>query len=102
VSSPSTHQNRLNQQKTKEKKLSPKWHSSYAPLATINIWINSIEPVQKPPLAPFFLNRISRTESVFCQQVPCNEYLAGAIRANSAISTHNSYVMNILATTSMQ
>jgi hypothetical protein len=30
VSSPSTHQNLLNQQKTKEKKLSRKWHSSYA------------------------------------------------------------------------
>jgi hypothetical protein len=31
VSRPSAHQNRLNQQKTKEKKLSRKWHSSYAP-----------------------------------------------------------------------
>jgi hypothetical protein len=102
MSSPSTLQNRLNQQKTKEKKLPPKWHSSYAPLATINIWINSIEPVQKPPLAPFFLNRISLTESVFCQQVPCNEYLAGATRAKSAISTHNPYVLNLLAATSMQ
>jgi hypothetical protein len=102
MSSPSTLQNRLNQQKTKEKNISRKWHSSYAPLATINIWINSIEPVQKPPLAPFFLNRISLTESVFCQQVPCNEYLAGATRAKSAISTHNSYVLSILAATSMQ
>jgi hypothetical protein len=31
VSSPSTHQNRLNQQKTKEKNISSKWHTSYAP-----------------------------------------------------------------------
>jgi hypothetical protein len=43
MSSPSTLQNHLNQQKTKEKKLPSKWQSSYAPLDTINIWIKSIE-----------------------------------------------------------
>ena len=48
------------------------WHSSYAPLDTLNIWIKSIEGSfdraetdLRRPLAPLFLNRISHTESIF-------------------------------------
>jgi hypothetical protein len=86
VSSPSTHANQLNQQKTNEKGLSPKWHSSYAPLATINIWIKDpsslgnfdcAETDFRRPLAPLFLNRISRTESIFYPQLKSIEYFAG-------------------------
>jgi hypothetical protein len=40
VSSPSTHQNRLNQQKTNEKKPSRKWHSSYARRHIIKAVVN--------------------------------------------------------------
>ena len=46
------------------------WHSSYASLATIKVWINSIKRSGNRPLAPLFLNRISRTESISYPQLP--------------------------------
>src|SRR5208283_1510651 len=47
VSSPSTHQNRLNHQKTKKKKLSPKWHSSYVPSCKIEVGKKQGKPRQR-------------------------------------------------------
>jgi hypothetical protein len=38
------------------------------------------------PLAPFFLNRISRTESMFCPQLPADQSFAGATRARASFS----------------
>jgi hypothetical protein len=51
------------------------------------------------PLAPLFLNRISRTESIFCPQLTANESFAGATRANVDFFTHSPYVVNVLAAT---
>jgi hypothetical protein len=47
MSSPSTLQNLLNQQKTKEKKLSRNWHSSYAPSCKIE----AVEKTRETPAA---------------------------------------------------
>jgi hypothetical protein len=47
VSSPSTLQNPLNQQKTKEKKLLSKWHSSYVPPDKIE----AVEKTRETPAA---------------------------------------------------
>ncbi len=65
MSSPSDLQNPNNSNPINHMPPKNSWHTSYAPLDTINIWINSIEPGGNRPLAPFFLNRISRTESIF-------------------------------------
>jgi len=43
LSSPSTPKNPSNSHPINHFPLKNSWHSSYAPLATINIWINSIE-----------------------------------------------------------
>jgi hypothetical protein len=63
VSSPSTPQNPPNQHQLNHFPPKNSWHSSYAPLDTINIWIKSIEGSvdradinSRRPLAPFFLN----------------------------------------------
>jgi hypothetical protein len=56
----------------------------------------------KRPLAPFFLNRISRTESIAWPQLPPDQSFAGATRAESLFSTHNPYLPNILSAISMQ
>ena len=63
VSSPSTPQNPPRPHQPNHIIHLKSWHSSYAPLATINIWIKSIEgqlPSRgnrpPPPAAPFFLN----------------------------------------------
>jgi hypothetical protein len=76
LSSPSTPQNPLNQHQLNHFPNKNSWHSSYAPLATINIWIKSIEGSFdraeinfRRPLAPLFLNRISHTESIFYPQL---------------------------------
>jgi hypothetical protein len=47
MSSPSTLQNLLNKQKTKEKNISRKWHSSYAPSDKIEI----VEKTRETPAA---------------------------------------------------
>jgi hypothetical protein len=47
VSSPSTHQDRVNRHKTKEKKLSRNWHSSYVPSRIIK----AVENKQTRPTA---------------------------------------------------
>jgi hypothetical protein len=85
------------------------WHSSYAPLDTLNIWIKSIEGQfnraeinSRRPLAPFFLNQISRAESIFYPQFAVDQSFAGATRAESLFLAHNPYVLNPLAATSTQ
>jgi hypothetical protein len=72
MSSPSTPENPPNSLRINHIPKKNSWHSSYAPLDTINIWIKSIEGSfdraerdSRRPLATLFLNRISRTESIF-------------------------------------
>jgi hypothetical protein len=93
MSSPSAPKNPHNSHSINHFPPKNSWHSSYAPLDTLNIWIKSIEGSfdraetdLRRPLEPFFLNRISRIESMFCQQLPCNESFAGATRAKASFS----------------
>jgi len=78
LSSPSTPNNSHNQNNINHFPQKNSWHSSYAPLDTINIWIKDpsrdrfdrAEINSRRSLAPLFLNRISRTESMFYPQLP--------------------------------
>jgi hypothetical protein len=54
------------------------------------------------PLAQFFLNRISHTESIFYQQLAANQSFAGTTPRKILFFTNNPYVLNILSATSMQ
>jgi hypothetical protein len=54
------------------------------------------------PLAPFFLNRISLTESMFYPRLAANKYFTGATRAKAAFFTHDPYAENVLSATAKQ
>ncbi len=93
MSSPSNPKNPHNPHRTNYFPPKNSWHSSYAPLATLNIWIKSIEGSfdraeidLHRPLAPLFLNRISHTESIFYPHLAANEYFAGATPQNPQFS----------------
>jgi hypothetical protein len=93
MSSPSTPKKFHNQHHINHLPPKNSWHTSYASLATINIWIKSIEGSfdraeidLRRPLEPFFLNRISRTESIFCPHLPANEYFAGTAQQKPQFS----------------
>jgi hypothetical protein len=75
VSSPSTHQNRLNQQKTNEKKPSRKWHSSYARRHIIKAVVNK----QTRP--------ISRAFAFNAQQAVMNQRVIGMSNRMTTLQT---------------
>jgi hypothetical protein len=96
VSSPSTHQNRLNQQKTNEKKPSRKWHSSYVPRHIIK----TVENKQTRPIAgPSHLT--SRSASTLYLEAASNEAFTSSTRQR-LIFARNSNILAILAVTPMQ
>jgi hypothetical protein len=77
LSSPSTPQNPHNSHSINHFHPKNSWHSSYAPLDTLNIWIKSIEGQfdraeinSRRPLATLFLNRISHTKSTSYPRIP--------------------------------
>ena len=77
MSSPSTPENLSNSHPINHFHQKNSWHTSYTPLDILNIWINSIDGQLRPcgnklppPACTFFLNRISRTESMSYSQRP--------------------------------
>jgi len=80
VSSPSTLQNPHNPRSNNHFHPKNSWHSSYAPLGTINIWIEFIQPARV--VSP----EASRTESIFWRQLKQNQYFVGVTRARTAFS----------------
>jgi len=80
VSSPCAPEKSHNQHSINHFRHENSWHSSYAPLGTINIWIEFIQPARV--VSP----EASRTESIFWRQLKQNQYFVGVTRARTAFS----------------